>query len=1069
MRPMSIHVSVSSARNCGVESTFAPSSSVPSNLVLSSHTPLQLQVWSLLCVILALLLSAQTHAQGVKQSGVKPADSPSGYSEEVIYSFASSSGLAGGIEPRSGLIQDAAGNFYGTTTEGGSNGFGSNCPAGVSGCGTVFKLSAAGQETVLYSFCSLANCADGEFPYGGVILDAAGNLYGTTTQGGANGGGTVFKLDSAGTETVLYSFCSQGGTNCTDGTVPYASLVRDSAGNLYGTTSGGGTGNIGSEEAGGTVFKVDGAGTETVLHSFCSSVNCADGDLPYAGLIIDAAGNLFGTTVQGGDESSGTVFKVDTTGQESVLYSFGNSVGDGGGPYGGLIEDAAGNFYGTTAAGPIPGAGSNCPSGYGCGTVFKLNAANQLTVLYDFCSESNCADGYQPWDGLVQDAAGNLYGTTFAGGANSDGIAFKVDNTGSETVLYNFCSDSGAIKCSDGVLVYTGLLQDTAGNLYGTTYAGGAKGAGTVFELTTGPILLTPTVTVTPSATSITTTQGLTVAVDVGGTPTPTGTVTLSGGGYSSAAQTLVSGAVSFNIPAGSLAVGSDTLTATYTPDSASSTTYRTASGTGVVAVAATATTTIVTSSANPQIVGLPLTITATVTPASGSGVPTGDAVFSVDDKAGAVIPLTNGVANATLESFPPGTFSAGTHTIVVTYSPAAGSLFAPSIGTLTQTITASSSIATTTTLTSSKNPQTAGLPVTFTVTVTPASGTVTPTGTVTTTVDGATGPTLVLANGTASITTSVLTAGTHTIVATYVPDSNSSDYLASSATLIQTIKAARVAGTLTLPTQGTTLSPSNVTFTWTTGTGNTGYALWLGVAGPGSSDVYASAVTSAHSVVVPTIPARGLTIYARLFSEGTGGSLYNDYSFTEPTSAPAALISPAAGSVLGASNVTFTWSAGTAVSEYILLLGASGPGSSSLYSSGALTTTSVTVPSLPAHGATVYARLFSIGSGGEQYSDYTFTEGTMAPATLTSPTPGSVLGASNVTFTWTAGTYVREYVLWLGVAGPGSSDLYSSGAITTTSTTVPSLPAHGAKIYARLFSIGSGGESSNDYTFTEP
>jgi len=482
-----------------------------------------------------------------------------------------------------------------------------------------------------------------------------------------------------------------------------------------------------------------------------------------------------------------------------------------------------------------------------------------------------------------------------------------------------------------------------------------------------------------------------------------------------------------------------------------------------------TATTTTVTSSANPQGAGLPFTITATITP-SGGGVPTGDAIFSVDGKKGTAILLANGVANATPDYFIPGTFSAGTHTIVVTYSPdAAGSIYASSSGTLTQTITTSSPIATTTTLKSSPNPQTAGLPVTFTVTVKPASGTYAPTGTVTTTVDGATGPILPLDNGTASITTSALAAGTHTIMATYVPDANSSDYLASSATLTQTIKAAGVAATLTSPTQGSTLGPSNVTFAWTTGTGNTSYVLWLGIAGPGSSDVYSSGVTTATSVIVPIVPARGLTIYARLFSEGSGKLLFNDYSFTEPTGTPAALISPTSGSVLGATNVTFTWSAGIGATKFVLWLGTSGPGSSSLYNSGAITALSTTVPNLPTHGATVYARLFSIGSGGESYSDSTFTEGTSTAATLTSPTTGSVLGTSNVVFTWSAGTNETKYALWLGVAGPGSSDLYSSGPITTTSTTVPTVPAHGATVHARLFSIGSGGETYNDYTFTEP
>jgi large repetitive protein len=181
-----------------------------------------------------------------------------------------------------------------------------------------------------------------------------------------------------------------------------------------------------------------------------------------------------------------------------------------------------------------------------------------------------------------------------------------------------------------------------------------------------------------------------------------------------------------------------------------------------------------------------------------------------------------------------------------------------------------------------------------------------------------------------------------------------------------------------------------------------------------------------------------------------------------------ATLTSPAAGSTLAGSSVTFTWTAGTGTTSYDLWLGLSGPGSSSLYNSGWLTATSTTVTTLPAKGATVYARLYSEGSEGEQYSDYIFTEATSAPAALISPTAGGVLGASNEMFTWTAGAEVTKYDLWLGLSGPGSSSLYNSGWLTTTSTTVTTLPAKGATVYARLYSLGSGGEQYNDYTYTE-
>jgi len=420
------------------------------------------------------------------------------YSETVLYNFCSAANCTDGAYPLyAGLIQDADGNLYGTTFSGGA---GNGAGNGGSGVGTVFKVDNTGHETVLYSFCSAAYCTDGVFPYAGLIQDADGNLYGTTEEGGvsgygsASGDGTVFKVDNTGHETVLYSFCSAA--NCTDGSNPYAGLIQDAAGNLYGTTEAPGGAN-----GGGTVFKVDNTGHETVLYNFCSAVNCTDGFAPSAGVIEDAAGNLYGTTVQGGANNGGTVFKVDNAGHETVLYNFCSAANctDGQHPAAGLIQDAAGNIYGTTLAGGA-NYGTTGVNGFrGGGTVFRVDNAGHETVLYNFCSASNCTDGFNPYAGLIQDAAGNLYGTTFQGGANygttgvngyrGGGTVFRVDNAGHETVLYSFCS---AANCTDGSSPYAGLIQDPAGNLYGTTFAGGANygttgvngpRAGTVFKL----------------------------------------------------------------------------------------------------------------------------------------------------------------------------------------------------------------------------------------------------------------------------------------------------------------------------------------------------------------------------------------------------------------------------------------------------------------------------------------------------------------------------------------------------------------------------------------------------------
>ena len=389
-----------------------------------------------------------------------------GQDYKVLYNFCSASNCTDGAGPQASLIRDAAGNFYGTTNGGGANQL-----------GTIFKLDSTGHYTVLYSFCSALYCTDGFGPLAGLIMDTTGNLYGTTYYGGANSqGGTVFKLDSAGHYTVLYSFCSA--SNCRDGGYPYAGLILDAAGNLYGTTSGGGA------NGNGTVFKLDSAGHYTVLYNFCSASNCTDGANPLASLILDAAGNLYGTTDYGGANDIGAVFKLDSAGHYTVLYAFcsASNCTDGSNPYAGLILDTTGNLYGTTVSG---GANND-------GTVFKLDRAGHYTVLYSFCSASNCTDGVNALAGVILDAAGNLYGTTDYGGANQSGTVFKLDSAGHYIVFYNFCSAS---NCTDGRSPFAGLIQDAAGNVYGTTVAGGANGQGTVFSLTTSgtPDAVTPT------------------------------------------------------------------------------------------------------------------------------------------------------------------------------------------------------------------------------------------------------------------------------------------------------------------------------------------------------------------------------------------------------------------------------------------------------------------------------------------------------------------------------------------------------------------------------------------------
>ena len=362
-----------------------------------------------------------------------------------------------GEAPLGVLIRDTAGNLYGTTTEGGTG------KCGTTGCGTAFKLNKAGKLVWLHSF----NGKNGEYPFAGLYRDLAGNLYGTTVEGGDTtcfslGCGTVFKLNGAGREALLYSF-----TGSPDGEMPEALLVGDAGGNLYGTTYSGGTSEY------GTVFELSASGTETILHSFAGPPDGGgDGADAYAGVIRDASGNLYGVTDSWRCLLLRDVYEIDAAGTETLLYSF-TGFPDGDGPLSVLLMDPEGNLYGTTKVG-----GNGECGGSGCGVVFELSPQPDgswtESVLYVFCSLSNCADGEEPIAGpLVRDAAGNLYGTTYFGGAyrncNGDGcgVVFKLDTTLKETVLHNFTGGA------DGAFPWAGLTMDSAGNLYGVAEAGG--------------------------------------------------------------------------------------------------------------------------------------------------------------------------------------------------------------------------------------------------------------------------------------------------------------------------------------------------------------------------------------------------------------------------------------------------------------------------------------------------------------------------------------------------------------------------------------------------------------------
>ncbi len=465
-----------------------------------------------------------------------------------------------GSSPEAGLIQATDGNLYGTTTSGGANG----------NYGTIFKITPSGTLATLYSF----DGTDGNWLGYGVLVQATdGNFYGTTAYGGATGAGTVFKITAGGTLTTLYTFCSQSG--CTDGNQPLGALIQATDGNFYGTTEYGGAYGVGSGNTCGTVFKITPSGVLTTLHSF----DCTDGEAPIAGLIQATDGNFYGTTSEYGGPY-GTVFKITPNGTLTTLYIF----GAGATPYAGLIQATDGNFYGTT-----PGTGAN-----GAGTVFKITAGGTLTTLYSFCSQSGCTDGTAPYAGLVQGTDGSFYGTTTFGGAIGNyGTIFRITPGGTLTTLYSF--DAGADESEP----WAGLVQDTNGNFYGTT-GGWPVGAGTVFSLSVG---LGPFVKTLPTSGPVKS------AVQILGTDLTGAT------------------RVSFNGTEAKFKVASAALITTTVPKGASSgfVTVITPGGTltsnvPFVVSGLTKSTTTLTSSPNPSTYGEAVTFTAVVTPAPPDG-----------------------------------------------------------------------------------------------------------------------------------------------------------------------------------------------------------------------------------------------------------------------------------------------------------------------------------------------------------------------------------------------------------------------------------------------------------------
>lgn len=414
------------------------------------------------------------------------ASAASGATLTTLYSFCAKAGCADGQGPLSGVIADPSGNLYGTTNYGGRY-------VTVSDGGTVFELVKSGStwtHKVLHHFCAQPNCADGSRSVAGLIRDAAGNLYGTTIRGGANNEGVAFELspkDGAWRLKVLYDFCAVGGAACADGAGPYAGLTY--AGAASGAPYDGTSPLFGTTPGGGTgggvVFQltqVGGVWQEAVLHTFCTEAGCADGKSPLGVLLADGGGSLFGTTAEGNPANEGLVFEL-TKGSGDVWSET-------------VLHSFCPLRHCTDAMDPatalimdgtgaLYGVGGNGGAHHSKGAVFKIvpdGAASQESVLHDFCALRKCADGAEPDTDLVMDSSGNLFGAT-SGGGRKGGVIFTLN--GAYQIVYEFCSVKG---CRDGSAPRGGLIMDGAGNLFGTTRLGGLHGggggeSGTVYEL----------------------------------------------------------------------------------------------------------------------------------------------------------------------------------------------------------------------------------------------------------------------------------------------------------------------------------------------------------------------------------------------------------------------------------------------------------------------------------------------------------------------------------------------------------------------------------------------------------
>jgi uncharacterized repeat protein (TIGR03803 family) len=672
--------------------------------------------------------------------------------ENVLYSFCDRTSCP--IRPWGSLIQASDGNFYGTTQDSSFD----------NGNSLLFRVAADGTFTPLFSFCPTSgNCTNGADVQGNLLQASDDNLYGTAYAGGAHGAGVVFKAGLNGSFSVLHNFCSLA--NCADGAFPGAGLTLGSDGNFYGVTSG----NAGATpQTYGSVFQLTPGGVLTTLHTFCNTTGCTGGVFPSAALVEGADGAFYGTTSSstadsnGNPDQIGSVFRITTSGTLTVLHTFCNptdtSCSGGSDPYTGVTLGADGMLYGTTGMGGSAGRG----------TLYKISTSGEaFTVLNSFCTESNCADGGLMQEPLILAGDGTLYGLFGEGSTNPNGGGelFKVGSSGTNPPVYSFCS---VTDCADGSYPL-GMVQGSDGAFYGTTVQGGADGEGVIFRVATSPAL-PPPITVTLSPSTITPGQSSTltwnVAAPVAINPSmqqcfATGQ---TGGGSWSGPLT------------GTSSSGGFSGTATITPTVTGKFTYAVTcggqtSGFGTLLNGSQATTTTsLTSSVNPVAVGQTTTLTVTVAATGDAPAPTGTVSFYLNGSLFYTVPLGAGGTATLVPQVPE--VPAGTYAITAKYSGDISNLGSTSSA-VNETVNLAQTVGT---ITASENPAVLGTPINLTFHISRTNGHRLPAGgTVTLYVNGTQLAVAPVTNGVAQITHyeigGSLPVGNYTLTCSYSGD----------------------------------------------------------------------------------------------------------------------------------------------------------------------------------------------------------------------------------------------------------------------------------------------------------